>query len=75
MMAYYRTKHYGVEASVDAVNQDSADKQLQWLLKGSPCYCTECREGYYKDYSIRLLQGYDTTKVTCTQEMNQFRLV
>ena len=57
-MAYYRSKYYGVEASVDAMNRSSADSQLEWLLKTNPSFCKECREEYYKKYSIRLLQGY-----------------
>ena len=81
-MAYYRTKYYGVEASVDAVNRDSADKQLEWLLKGNPCFCRDCRERYYKDYSIRLIDGYELVS-TCKsvqflqnlQGYNQTRLV
>ena len=66
-MAYYRSKYYGVEASVDAMNRSSADSQLEWLLKTNPCFCKECREEYYKKYSIRLLQGYDDTKIFCTK--------
>ena len=66
-MAYYRSKYYGIGAEVHAVNRDSADTQLEWLLKGNPCFCGECREGYYKDYSIRILDGYNTSKVACTK--------
>ena len=73
-MAYYRTKYFGVEASVDAVNRSSADAQLEWLLKGNPCYCADCRESYYKDYSVRLLAGYDTVSY-CTKEQSSVRFI
>lgn len=66
-MAYYRSKFFGVEASVDAINKDSADSQLKWLMKSNPCFCYDCRERYYKDYSVRVLTGYDITNVTCTK--------
>ena len=72
-MAYYRSKYYGVEASVDAISRSSADAQLEWLLKGNPCFCLECREGYAKDYSIKLLAGYDTANVTCTNTVSTVR--
>lgn len=74
-MAYYRSKHYGIEASVDAMNRDSADKQLEWLLKENPCFCTDCREGYYKHFSVRILSGYDTDKVTCTKNLSSVRFI
>ena len=74
-MAYYRSKYYGIGAEVDAVNRNSADSQLEWLLKGNPCFCGECREGYYKDYSIRILDGYDTSKGTCTKTVSSVRYV
>jgi len=64
-MAYYITKHFGIEAEVDAVNSQSADAQLQWLLKGSPCFCAGCRERYYNNYSVRILNGYEPIS-TCT---------
>jgi len=74
-MAYYRSKYYGIEASVDAINRDSADAQLEWLLTGNPCFCSECRETYAKEYSIRLLAGYDTTNSTCTKTVSSVRYV
>ena len=73
-MAYYRTKYFGVEASVDAVNRSSADAQLEWLLKGNPCYCADCRESYDKDYSVRLLAGYDTVSY-CTKDQSSVRFI
>ena len=65
-MAYYRSKHYGIEASVDALNRESADKQLEWLLEQKPCFCLECRELYSQQYSINILEGYEPTS-TCTK--------
>lgn len=73
-MAYYRTKYFGVEASVDAVNRSSADAQLEWLLKRNPCYCADCRESYDKDCSVRLLAGYDTVSY-CTKEQSSVRFI
>tara|TARA_R110002020_G_scaffold460890_1_gene679616 strand:+ start:240 stop:491 length:252 start_codon:yes stop_codon:yes gene_type:complete len=69
-MAYYRSKYYGIEASVDAVNKSSADEQLKWLFNNNNadralCLCYACREKYYKDYSVRFLKGYDDTQVMC----------
>ena len=64
-MAYYITERVGIKAEVDAVNRQSADAQLQWLLTGSLCFCAECREKYYDDYSVRILSGYEPIS-TCT---------
>ena len=72
-MAHYLTKHFGIEASVDAVNRNSAFAQLQWLLKDNPCFCAACREGYYKNYSVKILSGYEPT--ICTNEQQNIRLV
>ena len=76
-MAYYRSKYYGVEASVDAVNRESADEQLQWLLKDkTPCFCQTCREDYEQKYSIRLQSVYTPqTKCTNTQSISSTRFV
>ena len=76
-MAYYPCKYYGIEASVDAVNRNSAEEQLKWLFKdGNPCFCTECRETYYKDYSVRIQSGYDT-QAECQQKksISNMRLI
>ena len=67
-MAQYRTKYFGINASVDAVSMNSADEQLEWLLKDNPCFCADCREVYYVKYSIRLLDGYATGHITCTKD-------
>ena len=76
-MAYYRSKYHGVEASVDAINTESANQQLEWLLKSNPCVCSYCREEYYKQYSVRLLKGYDETQTKCvrTHALSSIRFV
>ena len=72
-MANYVTKYFGIEASVDAVNRSSADEQLQWLLRGKPCFCTACRDKYYKEYSITLIAGYEPT-TTCINDQSGFSI-
>jgi len=68
-MAYYMTKHFGITASVDAVSRESAEAQLQWLLNEKSCFCYNCRETYFTDYSVRLRSGYEDDTV-CTKDQS-----
>jgi hypothetical protein len=76
-MVYYRAKYFGVEASVDAVNRASAEAQLEGLFTDrTPCFCLACREGYCKDYSITILQGYEpVTSCTKDQQVSSVRFI
>ena len=43
---------YEVKASVIAVNQMSAQAQLDWIVKNKECMCAKCLISYERDYSV-----------------------
>ena len=68
----YKVTYNGQEATCNAVNNESALVQLQWLMENRKCFCKNCRQKYLEDFQV-VLSG-DNYNETCIANVDM-RLV
>ena len=60
-MGYYQSDVKHISGIVEAVNQQSADAQLNWIVENHTCFCIHCCEGLKTKYSTTIKPLHFTT--------------